>query len=136
MRTALLLAVCLGTAACETSSRTPAEPAPAPTPIAPTPTPPPPGCGLPPGGGSGLGCLRELPVFALAMNEAIAKAQNEHPEYFDFSKHQGGLSYRVVARDPYIAEVVNNLKLAGLCALFDGIEVGVKNANEYNEQYN
>jgi hypothetical protein len=91
---------------------------------------------LPPGGGSGLGCLRELPAFALAVNEAIAKTQNEHPEYFDLSQHQGGLSYRVLARDAYTAEVVNNLKLAGLCALFDGIEVAVKNTNEYNEQYN
>jgi hypothetical protein len=135
-RAAVLLIALVAAAACETPSRSPAEPAPSPTPIAPTPTPEPPGCGLPPGGGSGLGCLRELPVFALAVNEAIAKAQNEHPEYFDFSQHQGGLSYRVVARDAYVAEVVNNLKRAGLCALFDGIEVAVKNTNEYNEQYN
>jgi hypothetical protein len=42
----------------------------------------------------------------------------------------------VVNREAYIAEVVTNLKTARLCALFDGIEVAVKNANDYNEQYN
>ncbi|HVR70357.1 MAG TPA: hypothetical protein VMT87_05875 [Vicinamibacteria bacterium] len=121
---------------CETNTRSPAAPVPSPAPPAPTPEPTPPGCGLPPGTGSGTGCRRELPVFALDVNHAIAKAQNEHPEYFDFSSHQGGLSYRVVRRDEYIAEVVANLKLRGLCALYDGVEVAVKNANEYNEQYN
>src|SRR5688500_11267569 len=48
----------------------------------------------------------------------------------------GGLSYRVLRRDEYIAEVVTNLRWRGLCALYDGVEVAVKNANDYNEQYN
>ena len=122
-------------AGCE-SQRSPAAAVPSPTPAAPTPTPTPPGCGLPPGIGSGRGCRRELPQFAFDVNHAIAKAQNEHPEWFDFSRHQGGLSYRVLARDEYIAEVVANLELRGLCALYDGVEVAVKNSNSYNEQYN
>jgi hypothetical protein len=121
-------------AACQ-HAPSPAAPEPSPTPT-PTPTPTPIGCGLPPGGGSGQGCVRELPVFALTMNEAIDKVEHEHPDYFDFSQSQGGLSYKVVAPEPYIAEVVKNLQLRGLCALFDGIEVAVKNTNEFNEQYN
>ena len=121
---------------CEANAPLPAAPVPSPTAIAPTPVPTPPGCGLPPGTGSGTGCRRELPAFALDVNHAIAKAQNEHPEWFDFSQHQGGLSYRVLRRDEYIAEVVTNLEWRGLCALYDGVEVAVKNANDYNEQYN
>ena len=123
-------------AACE-SARSPAAHPPPPTPAPPEPSPTPPvGCGLPPGIGSGTGCVRELPAFAFDVNHAIAKAQNEHPEWFDFNQHQGGLSYRVLDRDAYIAEVVANLKLRGLCALYDGVEVAVKNSNRFNEQYN
>jgi hypothetical protein len=133
MRIALAITAVLATAC---NSRLPAAPIPSPAPAAPTPEPTPPGCGLPPGTGSGTGCRRELPLFALDVNHAIAKAQNEHPEWFDFSQHQGGLSYRVLRRDEYIAEVVTNLKWRGLCALYDGVEVAVKNANDANEQYN
>jgi hypothetical protein len=104
--------------------------------VAPTPEPTPPGCGLQPGLGSGTGCRRELPAFAEDVNHAIAKAQNEHPAWFDFSQHQGGLSYRVLAKDEYIAAVVENLKWRGLCAFDDGIEIAVKNSNSFNEQYN
>jgi hypothetical protein len=137
-RAACGIAFGLAVIACD-GPRRPAAPDPTPPPATPTPvTSPlgPAGCGLPPGGGSGTGCRRELPAFAFDVNHAIAKAQNEHPEWFDFSQHQGGLSYRVLRRDDYIAEVVTNLKGRGLCALFDGVEVAVKNANDFNEQYN
>lgn len=131
-----LLAVAFASS-CETSNRSPAAPVPTPAPLPVEPSPAPPaGCGLPAGIGSGTGCTRELPAFAFDVNHAIAKAQNEHPEWFDFNQHQGGLSYRVLHRDAYIAEVVLNLKLRGLCALYDGVEVAVKNSNRFNEQYN
>jgi hypothetical protein len=69
------------------------------------------------------------------VNVAIHKLQNEHPELFDFSDGLGGLSYRVLDRQRYHAGVVRNLEEAGFCAIFDGEEVGVKNTNASNEQY-
>ena len=42
----------------------------------------------------------------------------------------------MLAKDEYIAAVVENLKWRGLCAFDDGIEIAVKNSNSFNEQYN
>jgi hypothetical protein len=127
-RIALLLA--LGALACGPSHPTPAEPPP------PTPTPEPPvfGCGLP-AGGPFQRCSRDLPFFNHELNAAIAEVENELPELFDFNDWQGGLSYRVLDRERYHAEVVARLEKMGFCALWDGEEVGVKNSNEFNEQY-
>lgn len=103
-----------------------------------SPTPEPPvtvrGCGLPPSG-PWQRCPYELPQFNFEINEAIAQVQNELPELFDFADWQGGLSYRV--RDPqrYHEAVVARLEGMGFCALWDGEEVGVKNTNAFNEQY-
>jgi hypothetical protein len=69
------------------------------------------------------------------VNVAIHKTQNEHPELFDFDDGLGGLSFRVRDRARYHAQVVRNLEEAGFCAVFDGEEVGVKNTNDFNEQY-
>ena len=111
-----------------------------PTPVVPetSPTPEPPatvtGCGLP-AGGPFQHCARDLPFFNHELNEAIAQVQNEVPELFDFSDWQGGLSYRVLDRPRYHAEVVARLEKMGFCAVWDGEEVGVKNSNDFNEQY-
>jgi len=129
-RIALLLA--LGALACGPSHPTPAESPP------PSPTPEPPvsvrGCGLP-ASGPWQRCPYELPLFAFEMNEAIAQVQNEVPELFDFDDWQGGLSYRVLDRERYHDEVVARLEGMGFCAVWDGEEVGVKNSNDFNEQY-
>lgn len=127
---ALLLA--WGALACGPSHPTPAE-----APV-PSPTPEPPvavlGCGLPPGGPFQR-CARELPFFNHELNEAIAEVQNEVPELFNFNDWQGGLSYRVLDRVRYHEEVVARLERMGFCAVRDGEEVGVKNSNAFNEQY-
>ena len=129
---ALLLAVCA--LCCGPSHPTPAE-APSPSPSS---TPQadvrPPGCGLPPSGPFQR-CPRELPLFNFEINEAIAEVENEVPELFDFDDAQGGLSYRVLDRDRYHQEVVVRLQRKGFCAVFDGEEVGLKNTNDFNEQY-
>ena len=117
--------------ACDSPGRTPVAPEP-------TPTPEPPavvrGCGLPPGGPFQR-CARELPFFNHELNAAIALVQHEVPELFDFDDWQGGLSYRVLDRRRYHDEVVARLEGMGVCALWDGEEVGVKNSNDFNEQY-
>ena len=92
------------------------------------------GCGLPPTDGR-TACRYAQAQFALSMNEAIALTVVQHPEWFDLERHQGGWSYFVVNPDAYLQEVVQNLRRAGLCAIFDGAEVAVKNSNEFNEQY-
>lgn len=129
-RIALLLV--LGAVACG-----PTHPTPAASP-APSPAPEPPvaarGCGLPPSGPYQR-CPYELPLFNFEINEAIAEVENEVPELFDFDDWQGGLSYRVLDRERYHHEVVARLEKMGFCAVWDGEEIGVKNTNDFNEQY-
>jgi hypothetical protein len=101
----------------------------------PTPTPAPIGCGLPHGGGSGNGCPYQAPAFAEDINRAIAEAQNEHPELFNFNDGYGQLSWRVLDRKKYYDVVKFNLERMGYCAAHDEEEIGVKNDNRFNEQY-
>jgi hypothetical protein len=130
MRWIALLPV-LGALACGPSHPTPAEPPPSPTPEPPAAVL---GCGLPPGGPF-QHCARVEPFFNHELNEAIAQVQREVPELFDFHNWLGGLSYRVLDRYRYHAEVVARLEAMGFCAVWDGEEVGVKNTNDFNEQY-
>jgi hypothetical protein len=142
----VVIAVTVSLPGCQRTSRSivlsdpPADtagvPSPAPTPApGPTPTPPAPGCGLPHGGGSGGHCPYLSPVFVEDINRAIAEAQNEHPELFNFNDGYGGLSYRVLDRQRYYDVVQYNLERMGYCAKHDLEEIGVKNDNRFNEQY-
>lgn len=94
------------------------------------PTPAPPveiyGCGLPRGTGTGRSCGRESPQFMDAINAAIDKAIDEHPELFRDLLQTGG---------EYMDAVVENLRRAGYCALNDGEEIAIKNSNDFSEQY-
>lgn len=92
------------------------------------------GCGLPPSG-PWQHCPYQTPVFAHEMNEAIAQVQNEVPELFDFEDGHGGLSFKVLDPHRYHQEVLPRLEAMGFCAVWDGEEVGVKNVNAFNEQY-
>jgi hypothetical protein len=108
---------------------TPAAPAPSPSPVKAL------GCGLPPGGGSGANCPYQEGIFAEDVNRAIAEAENEHPELFDFNDGYGDLSWRVLDRQKYYDLVKLNLERMGYCAAHDLEEIGVKNDNRFNEQY-
>lgn len=114
----------------------PAVPSPTPAP-APSPSPAQAlGCGLPPGGGSGAGCpYLDYAAFVGDVNQAIAEAQNEHPELFNFNDGYGGLSWRVLDRKKYYDTVKYNLERMGYCAAHDEEEIGVKTENRFNEQY-
>jgi hypothetical protein len=117
----------------------PVAPAPSPTPTPmPAPSPSPVqalGCGLPPGGGSGAGCPYREGIFVDDINQAIAEAQKEHPELFDFNDGYGMLSWKVLNRKKYYDVVKHNLERMGYCAAHDEEEIGVKNINQFNEQY-
>ena len=128
----IALFLVFGAVACGPTHPTPAA-SPEPSP-APEPTPAALGCGLPPGGPFQR-CPYELPLFNFEINEAIAEVENELPELFDFDDWLGGLSYRVLDRERYHQEVVVRLEKMGFCAVWDGEEVGVKNSNDFNEQY-
>jgi hypothetical protein len=109
---------------------------PAPTTVVTQPTPPPTtaapepvevyGCGLPRGTGLGRSCPKAAPQFMDAVNAAIDKTIDEHPELFaDLLANSGA----------YMDEVVENLRRAGFCALNDGEEIALKNSNDFSEQY-
>jgi hypothetical protein len=127
---ACCLAAGLTSAGCDlqhTSGAAP-EPVATPAPVAPaTPTVPTVvyGCGIPRGTGLGRDCPRESPEFMDAMNGAIDKTLDEHPEFF-----AGGINVGA-----YMDEVVENLRRAGFCALNDGEEIAVKKNNDFSEQY-
>ena len=101
----------------------------------PTPTPVALGCGLPPGGGSGAGCPYQGSAFGEDVDLAIAQAQREHPELFIFNDGYGQLSWRVLDRKRYYDLVKYNLERMGYCAAHDEEEIGVKNDNRFNEQF-
>jgi hypothetical protein len=94
-------------------------------PAPPTPEPFNNGCELPRGTGDGRDCPREEPVYMDAMNEAIDRVLDEHPEFF-----AGGINVGA-----YMDTVVENLKEMGYCALNDGEEIAVKKTNDFSEQY-
>jgi hypothetical protein len=111
-------------------------PSPTPTPVpTPTPTPVALGCGLPHGGGSGAGCPYQGTAFGGDVDLAIEQAQKEHPELFDFNDGYGKLSWRVRDRKKYYDLVKYNLERMGYCAAHDLEEMGVKNDNRFNEQF-
>ena len=111
------------------------EPTPAPTPSS---TPAPPrqiGCGLPRGTGNGANCPRESPTFQDALEAAIDKVIDEHPEYFDLRSQRGTGLPRAVDPTRYVNAVVYNLRVAGYCAYNDGEEVAIKSSNAFNDQF-
>src|SRR5262245_28570347 len=122
-------------------------PAPAPPPnqggAPPAPAPPPPdpgpsaqGCGLPPGTGDGNGCPRQSPSFLSDVESALDQLIAEEPGVFDKSDTQGcGTCYKVVDVQRYITRMPQLMQQRGLCAMYDGEELAVKNSNAFNDQY-
>jgi hypothetical protein len=128
-----------GTAGLPSAAPTPTpNPASTPTPTpAPTPTPTPEarGCGLGPGGGSGQGCPYVGSAFEGDVTEAIRQVQRENPTLFNFNDGFGGLAWRVHDRKKFYELMVRKLESMGYCADHDLEELGVKNTNRFNEQF-
>jgi hypothetical protein len=142
-RSLLLLLFAIGTCAgCGgTADPAPTTPATLPTPVPPAPTPVPSldpraggfVCPLGRGNGPGTNCPHTEGTLSVQVNRAIDQAISEHPNLFDFS---GGEPV-VLDHDRYINTVVANLNAqSGVCAINDGEEIGVKNTNAFNEQWN
>jgi hypothetical protein len=91
-------------------------------------------CTLPRGTGAGVNCPRyDEGVFVTAVDAAIDRVIQKHPEYFEGDLGSG--SPQIVNPDAYLRAVPVELQEAGYCAIFDGKEVAVKNSNQFSEQY-
>ena len=114
----------------------PPDPGGAPPPPAPPPPPSAQGCGLPPGNGPGTACPRQSPSFLPAVESALTQLIAEEPQVFDKGEIQGcGTCYKVVDVQRYITRMPQLMEQRGLCAMYDGEELAVKNSNSFNDQY-
>jgi hypothetical protein len=99
------------------------------TPIA-APTPQPPvsaSCARLPQAAVDYTCRTEHASFMNEVNEAIDTVKSEHPEAFD------GESVKNVGL--YIVDVIKALDEMGICADYDGEELGVATSHSFNDQY-
>jgi len=110
-----------------------------PTPNPGTPPPPPP----PPSGGSctlGGGdpnhsCSRTSNAFLADVDTAIDRVVDSKPHLFDMNNRKCPTCYRIEDHDGYIAAVETEMRRMGYCVHYDGEELGVKNTNSFNDQY-
>jgi len=127
-----------------------ASPTPTPTPspaATPTPSPEPdptpepdPGpttstCSLPPSNPKNPTCTDGPPQLDAEVDDAIDRVVKKRPELFDKNNKKCGNCYYVKDIDTYAAQVVKELGNVGLCALWDGEEIAVKETNARSEQY-
>jgi hypothetical protein len=114
------------------------SPGPNPTP-APTaaPAPPPTGgsCGLPASNNPDAPCTAQSQSFLAQVDKAITQVTQQQPGLFDFNSNRCENCYYIKDQDRFAAAVVANLGAMGLCAYYDGEELGVKNTNSWNDQY-
>lgn len=125
---------------CSSSSPTPVEPVPSPTPV-PTPTPTPPhtpgsgqGCSAP-AGTFNENCFRTSPTYLGEVDAAINRVVQNSPHLFNFDDQRGTNGFFVRNPDEYHRQVVQELRNAGLCAVKDANEIGVKQVNDFNDQF-
>lgn len=100
----------------------------------PTPKPPlpqTPGCSLAPS--KEKSCDRENSKFIKDVDEAIEQLAKEHPEFFDLGDVRNENWYRIVNGDAYIKGMEELLRKKGLCARFDGDEIGIKDPKDENK---
>src|SRR5688572_14064811 len=106
----LAAGVFAASASCGRSASAPtaaeAPPAAPPPVTLPAPPPLPMDCGAPAvPAGTGYTCVYTGAVYALDINEAIARVVNEHPDFFDLDQRQSTWSYFVRQPDRYLAQV-------------------------------
>lgn len=111
-------------------------PTPAPTPApSPSPTPAQGSCGLPASNPAHYFCGAETILYLDALDASITAVTQEHPELFDLQRANCEGCYYVKDGDRYHEEVGKQLGRRGFCTYFDGEEIGIKNTNSFNEQY-
>jgi hypothetical protein len=130
----IAIPVVLGAPATPAPTATP-TPAPGPTP---TPTSPPPSggtCSLPKSNNPEAPCSMQTASFLGAVDKAITQLTTQQPSIFDFNQKTCENCYFVNDQGAFVNGVIKNLNAAGYCAVYDGEELGVKNSNSFNDQY-
>jgi hypothetical protein len=126
---ALAMAVCGGGESGAPSVPSVPIASPTATPVA-APTPDPPlsaSCARLPQGATKYSCRTEAPTFQEDLEAAIDTVKREHPEAFDDDEVKNvGL---------YIVELIKAFDRKGICADWDGEELGVATNGDYNDQY-
>jgi hypothetical protein len=117
----------------------PAAPAPnTPAPNNPAPAPAPQGqsCSLPPGQWN-ENCSMQTQTFLNRVEAAIDEVVATNPQFFNKSRTRGGCAncYQVVDPTGYVNGVARAVTKNGVCGYYDGEELGVKNSNSFNDQY-
>ena len=77
----------------------------------------------------------QSPAFLGAVDKAITLLTQQQPSLFNFNNKLCETCYYVKDEWAYAAGVIRNLNAAGYCAKYDGEELGVKNSNSFNDQY-
>lgn len=127
--------LCIG---CNSSPEAPAAPAPvvtAPTP-APSATPRAFTCPLPSLPDHHQPCPKLDPQFSEQVLGSIDQVIAQRPELFDFNDHLGLGYWKVKDRQAYLVAVTTAINQRGLCTALSPEEIGVKNSNDFNEQWN
>ena len=117
----------------------PATPAPPKAPPGPDNTPPAPtgqSCHLPAGTWN-ENCSMQSQTFLGRVEGAIDEVIATHPQYFNKNRTRGGCGncYQVVDPTGYVNAVAAAVTKNGVCGYYDGEELGVKNSNSFNDQY-
>jgi hypothetical protein len=110
-------------------------PNPSPTPQPDDPGPTTSACSLPPSSPKNPVCVDDSPQFDTEVDDAIDRVVKNRPDLFDLNNKKCSNCYFVKDIDTYAALVVEEVGKVGLCALWDGEEIAVKQTNNRNEQY-
>jgi len=119
---------------------TPPPAAPAPnTPAPNNPAPPPTGgqsCPLP-AGQFNENCSMQAQSFLARVEAAIDEVVRTDPQAFNLNRTRGGCSncYQMVDPTRYVTRVAQAITKNGVCGYYDGEELGVKNSNQFNDQF-
>jgi hypothetical protein len=74
--------------------------------------------------------------FLSDVERAIDRVIQTRPELFDLNDTPCRGCPRVLDRATYLNAVLSTLSSFGYCAIYDGLEVAVKNNNSFNDQFN
>lgn len=123
-------------------------PAATPPPAPPAPGAPAPNNPAPPSGGGGgtcplpagtfnENCSMQAQTFLAHVEAAIDEVVRTDPQAFNLSRTRGGCGncYQVVDPTRYVNRVAQAITKNGVCGYYDGEELGVKNSNSFNDQF-
>jgi hypothetical protein len=85
--------------------------------------------------GDSAECDRTSASFLDQVEASLDDITSSQPQLFDKSDAKCGNCYKVLDPDEYISGMVARLQARGFCVKPQGDELGVKNTNDFNDQY-